>query len=139
MITFKIMKNLLYLIPVILFTGCMGFAIKEKVVGDFYLQATDIEEQLNFAYCPEDENGCFPIVHETVFAAGFNEQYFILKQHPNDNRNVTNYFILAHKEAKEQAGKAFVFTPLTLKEFEQQRKKLHLEKVKFTTVFKDLE
>jgi len=123
---------------VLLLASCQGFVIQEHIVDKYYLQATDIGEQLCLAYCP-DGNGCFPIIPETVFAAGYNEKYIIVKQHPNNNRSITNYFILTFAEAKERAGKDCLFIPLTLEEFEKQQKLLHLENVKFTTVFKELE
>lgn len=64
-------SKILYLSILCLFTSCRGFILKEKIVGNYYLIATDIEDQLDLSYCePTDKNGCTSIIEATIFAVG---------------------------------------------------------------------
>jgi len=126
-------------IILILLSSC-GFAIKKKIVGNYYLIATDTGEQLGLSYCdPKDSNGCFGITEGTVYSAGHNENYIVAKQHPNDNRQIINYFILPIKSKRNINGNFGLIGPLNLVEFEIKRRQLNITSIKFDVVYKELE
>jgi hypothetical protein len=122
-----------------LVSGCQGFVEKRKIVGEYYLQATDVEEQLNLAYCPDTANGCFPIIHEVVFAAGYSGNYLFAKQHPDNNKKITNYYILTFDEAKRRAGMDSISVPLTREQFEAKKKLLGIKNANLSVIFKEME
>jgi hypothetical protein len=126
--------------------SCMGVAIKEHIVNDYFLIATDLPNDCDFTYqdSPPDGNTFVVIVPATVFAVGFNNQYLIVKQHPRvfpdpPNKKVTNYYIIPnHKTIPPNIDKE-VIGPLTLEQFNQKRKELNIESIQFTKVIKELE
>ena len=69
-------------------------ALKEKITRAYYLTAADVLDQCALSYNYSEEEGCFVIVPRTVFAVGFNDNYIIVKQHPDNNKKHTNYFIV---------------------------------------------
>lgn len=103
----------------ILFSGCiggLGFDTKDKVVGNYYLVAPDDESQLSLDYCdPADQNGCSGVIDATVFAVGYNKEFIIAKQHPNNNRNTTNYYLLPIKNGAQPNNNDLI-GPLTLEQ-----------------------
>lgn len=138
-------QRILYLLILSLLSGCLGFDIKQKVVGNYYLIATDEEEQLSLSYCePSDQNGCGGIIEGTVFAVGFNANYIIVKQHPRifpnpPNKNITNYYILPLKDTMNWRTKNGLIGPLTLDQFNEKRKELNIpDSLKFTYENEDL-
>jgi len=74
------------------FAGC-GFVYDEKITGPYRLVATDVSGQMSVCYTLEKGN-CIGRVPETVFSVGWNDRFIVAKQHPLNNRSVTNYFIL---------------------------------------------
>ena len=75
----------------------------------------------------------------TVFAAGWNDEYIIVKQHPmgpgaaSSDRSVTNWYIVRISDDN-------VFGPLTEDEFVAKRVELGVPgTLSFTRVFKNLE
>jgi hypothetical protein len=145
------------------FYGCgwQGFVYNEKVVGDYYLQATDIGEQMCLLY---EENGVANmnsmVIPPTVFAVGHTDKYIIVKQHPainKDYRKVTDYYIVkifvtpvtlpdtiisgvkCYKKTIAPPD-SNIIGPLTLERFTQKRKELNIpDSLKFDTEIKDLE
>ena len=133
-------SNILYLIILISFSSCSGFILKEKIVDNYYLIATDIEEQLDLSYYePTDKNGCVSVIEATVFAVGFTDNYIVAKQHPYIfpnavNNKITNYFILPiNKKGEHFKGNLSLIGPLTLKQFNEKEKELGITfDLKFT-------
>lgn len=128
---------LAYLILLVL-CGC-GFAIKENIIGNYYLIANDTGEQLGLSYCdPKDVSGCIGITEGTVFSVGHNKDYIIAKQHPNNDRKIINYFILPTRP-KNKSSNFGLEGPLNLMDFEEKRKKLNITSIKFDIVYKELQ
>jgi hypothetical protein len=95
-----------------------GFAEDQHLVGPYRLVATDTTEQMSLMYSLGDDV-VIACVEDTVFAVGWNERHIVAKQHPKNDRAVTNYFYLDMKaESKPCAG---VTGPLTAPEFESAR------------------
>src|SRR5579872_1181470 len=130
--------KVIFLFIMCLLTGCLGFDTKEKVVGNYYLVATDDEVQLSLSYCdPADKNGCVGITEPTVFAVGYNKDYIIAKQHPYNAKNITNYFILPiDPKRKSKWGDNFgLIGPLTLEQFNDEKRELNMsDSLKFSVV-----
>ena len=132
-------KNL-WLLILCLLSGCTGFSSKENIVGNYYLIATDTDEQSSLSYCePADKNGCIGIIEATVFAVGYNKDYIIAKQHPRvdpkvPNKSVTNYFILPiTKKETHWGSNSGLIGPLRLDQFNEKKKELNLPPdLKFT-------
>ncbi|MDR2809097.1 MAG: DUF3997 domain-containing protein [Tannerellaceae bacterium] len=97
--------------------------------------------------CYKLENGDYiGVAGSTVFAAGYNDDFIIVKQHPlscltmNVNRNVTNYYIIPLKYKVHDWPYENRIGPLSEKEFQAKRKELKIpDSLTFTRTFKKLE
>ena len=93
--------------------------------------------------------GMAPSFKPTVFAAGYNNDYIIAKQHPliearhdSIDKSITNYYIVPRKEEINNWTEYYglIIGPLTESEFNQKRKELGIaDNVTFSKVIKDLE
>jgi hypothetical protein len=133
------MKKIILLMVVSLCCSCQQPDTLRQITGDYFLIAIDSEEQLALSWQDPHGSMYFPIVESTVFAVGYDENYIVAKQHPKDLIDITNYFILPIKNVAADTSINGLIGPLTLHEFEQKRKELNLEQLKFTIVYKDLE
>lgn len=126
------------LVSLLFISGCGGVS-EYKVVGRYYLVAVDYVKEgtsLNFQL---DDNSSYGVVKETVFAVGFNESYIIAKQHPSNNRAITNYFIVPIYTENTLWAEKGVIGPLTLEQFNEKRKELNIpDEVTFTKEIEDL-
>jgi hypothetical protein len=128
------MKGAVFL--TLLFCSCgfgRGFVIKEKIVGNYYLVAADIEEDLSLSYhVDSDGDNWATVVDPTVFAVGYNEKYIFVKQHPRvfpnlPDKRLTNYFILPLKQGFNWKTKNGLIGPLSETEFERKRIELGIQ------------
>lgn len=122
-----------------LLSGCiggLGFVTEDHILGNYYLVAPDDDIQLSLSYHePSDGDNYGTFIIGTVFAVGYNEKYIIVKQHPNNNRNVTNYFILPLIKGFNWRTNNGLLGPLTLDQFNEKRKELNIpDSLKFTIV-----
>ena len=116
---------LLALAVVAVLSGC-GFVHDEHLVGPYYLTAVDTTEQMSLGYAVEGESRVGRI-DETVFAAGWNDRYIVAKQHPKNDRRVTNYFFLdMTRDSKYADPSASVTGPMTEAEFRAKKAELGL-------------
>jgi hypothetical protein len=125
-----------------LLQSCIGSAHHEKLNSGYYLSAIDVKEDMVIGF--QDRDYGIGIIEATVFAVGQNDEFIIAKQHPkvspsDMNKTVINYFIIPLKNKVSQSPEKNIYGPLTLEEFERKRKKLNIENLDFTFVFKDLE
>jgi hypothetical protein len=140
--------NIAILIIIFMLTSC-GFVIKERIIYNYYLTATDIPEQLSLTYNDSrTPNSYTHIIQNTVFAVGHNDNYIIAKQHPCidtgggiiENKSITNYYILQITSlGNGQTTSHMSGGPMTLEEFEKMRKQLNITNIEFTKVYHDLE
>jgi hypothetical protein len=95
---------------------------------------------MSLAYSVNDENSSFvDVIGETVFSGGFNDKYLIIKQHPLNNKKITNYYIvLIYREFNYSPEKG-VMGPYTLDAFNKKCKELNIEDIKFTITNSELE
>ena len=128
--------------------GGFGFAIEEKIIDNYYFTALDSGEGCTLSYHEETENGYSPIIKPTVFAAGYNKDYIIAKQHPliegrpESDKSITNYYIVPRKKEINNWTEYYglIIGPLTELEFKEKRKELGIpDEVTFSIVIKDLE
>lgn len=135
-------KIIVAVLLILSLTGC-GLTINDKIVGNYYLEAVDTQQELTVCYRDPDETTSTLLIDQTVFAVGHNDQYIIAKQHPSkfgksiDKKN-TCYFILPVTTTPE-AEIAKPIGPLTMAEFDLKRKELGIEAIAFTTVYSELE
>jgi hypothetical protein len=113
------------------FSNC-EFAEDYKITEKYHLIAVDIGEDMSLCFSSRHEI----IIDQTVFAVGFNENYIIVKQHPYNNRTITNYYIVPIYKEETLFPEKGILGPLTLEQFNEKKKELKLLKVKFTKVIK---
>ncbi len=140
------MKKITFaLFSILVFNSCDEFLIEKNIVGNYCIYKSEGSEGAYLAHKEDNQKGYSGIIEATVFAAGYNENYIIVKQHPRSfpnppNKKITNYFILQNKKSMDWETKNGLIGPLTLQEFNEKRKELNIPNdVTFTTVIKDLE
>jgi len=140
------MKNLFFLFILLVFSGCSGLAIKEEITKNYYFIAVDIREDCALSYHePSDASNYGTVIEATVFAAGYNDKYMIVKQHPRTfpnqpDKKITNYYILPLKKEMNWRTKNGLIGPLTQEEFTEKRKELNIsDSLTFTKVIEELE
>jgi hypothetical protein len=107
------------------FAGC-GFVHDEKITGPYRLVAIDVSEQMSVCYTLK-KGDCIGRIPETVFSVGWNDRFIVAKQHPSNNRSVTNYFILEMaRDSKLADPSASVTGPLAATAFEERMASLAL-------------
>jgi hypothetical protein len=120
------------------FIGCKGVS-DEQVVGRYYLVAMDyVKEETSLSYKLEDGN-YVGVVDKTIFAVGFNDNYIIAKQHPSNNRAITNYYIVPIYKENTLSPEKGLIGALTLEQFNEKRKEFNIpDEVTFTKEIEDL-
>jgi hypothetical protein len=110
---------------------------QEHLVGPYSLSAIDVPEQMSIYYELGDGSGIGRI-DATVFSVGWSGQYIVAKQHPANNRSITNFFYLdISKDSKYAEPSNSVVGPLTEAEFARKKRELALPD--FTRTIKSLE
>jgi hypothetical protein len=119
-------------------TACWQTVIfDEKITGLYRLSAIDISEQMSVCYELKDEDSCVGRIPETVFSVGWNEHFIVAKQHPSNDKSVTNYFILdMRKDAKFLDPSVSVTGPLSEAQYKRQPMLMSLPR--FSRTFDDL-
>jgi len=128
----------------LLYTSC-GLVINENIFGNYYLVASDTNEDLCLSYHESCDGGIYgTVVTPTVFAIGYNENYIIVKQHPRafpnpPDKSITNFYILPVKNGFNWRTNNGLLGPLTFDQFNQKRKELNIpNSLNFTKEMKDL-
>jgi hypothetical protein len=115
--------------------GC-GFVHDEQLTGNYRLIAVDVLEQMGVDRSL-DGGVAVGRINETVFAV-WDQRYIVAKQHPRNNRTVTNYYYLEMaKDSSNADPGASVTGPLTEAEFNQRKTELKLPE--FTRTFRELQ
>ena len=113
------------LMSVLLVSGC-GFVHNEHITGPYRLIAVDVDDQMSISYDLGD-GAAVGRIDETVFAFGFDERFIVAKQHPNDDRSLTNFFYLdMTKDSKYAEPSDSVTGPLTQEQFDSAATRLNL-------------
>jgi hypothetical protein len=132
----KHIRTVVLLVTSLLLSGC-GFVHDERLTGNYRLIAVDVMEQMSVNHSLNNGSAVGRI-NETVFAVGWDQRYIVAKQHPNNNRVVTNYYYLEMaKDSPYADPSASVTGPLTETEFKQRQAELRLPDFKRT--FKELQ
>ena len=113
--------------------------LNNNIFDNYHLMATDDWGQLNLSYYEPTGKNYVPVIKKTVFALGYNKKYIVAKQHPDNSKTITNYFILPTKRKYLPGDNFGLIGPMSATDFEQKRKELKLEKVDFSIVYKELE
>ena len=112
-------------------TSC-SYAYHKHLVGSYHLSAIDVMRQMSIYYDgPSDETA--GRIDQTVFSVGWNDQYIVAKQHPNNNRTITNFFyiIIAYDGPNSDLSKCVV-GPLTEAEFIKKQGEMRLPSFQLT-------
>ena len=140
------MKKIIYLLSIVIIGCGDGFTHKERLISNYYLTALELNEDMSLSYSVSKENDAFVgVVNPTVFAIGHNEEFIIVKQHPEKSpyqpdKSITNYFIIPLKDKIAESEEKNVIGPMTKEEFEKKREELGVPKsLTFTKVFEELE
>lgn len=116
---FASLANAIAIALVLALSGC-GFVHDEKIVGAYHLAATDTPQQMGVCYSLENGD-CVGRIPETVFSIGWNDQFIVAKQHPSNDRSVTNYFILEiARDSKLATPSTSVIGPISATEFKNK-------------------
>ena len=134
----KTINNILFFFLILFLTSCMdlGSTPSKHVVGEFYILLPDPAGQITLSYQNQDNKGSYwGVVGAMVFSVGYNEKYIIAKQHPqtfpkSPNLKITNYYIVPIDMYVAKTHQVPI-GPLTLEQFNEKRKELNIEKVKF--------
>jgi len=105
--------------------------------GPYELLWIDDPDQTSLNYDLGKNGSSIGVVDWTVFGVGSNDRYIVVKQHPQGNKAVTNYFIVDKRGALPTNPARAVLGPLTQGEFSVHTRSLHLPK--FSKVLSSLE
>ena len=105
--------------------------------GPYELLWIDVSYQTSLDYDFGRNGGAIGLVDWTVFAVGSNDRYIVVKQHPDGNKAVTNYFVVDKSRALPTDPTRAVLGPLTQSEFSAKARSIKLPK--FTKVLSSLE
>jgi hypothetical protein len=109
----------------VLLAGC-GFVHDEHLVGPYYLTAVDTDEQMSLGHALAGGERVGR-VDETVFAVGWDDRYLVAKQHPKNDRRVTNYYVVDRARDRADADPAASVTgPLSEAAFLAKKAELSL-------------
>ncbi len=76
---------------------------------------------MSICYAADDQDTCNERISETVFSVGWNERFLVAKQHPSNDKSVTNYFILdMSTDKKNLNSSASVMGPFSESEYKKQ-------------------
>ncbi len=110
---------------VFLLCAC-GFVHDEHLIGPYRLIAIDVSEEMSIRYSMAGGDAIGRI-NSTVFAYGWNDKYIVAKQHPMNNRAVTNYYYLdIAKDGELVDPSVSVVGPMTEREFSLRTMELNL-------------
>ncbi len=136
---------LLLIITFELIQSCGGLVYNEHLFSNYYLTATDDEDDMSLSYhAAKDGSDYGTIVPATVFAIGYNSNYFIIKQHPritpnNPDKKITNYYILPIKAEFNYRSMNGLIGPITFEQFQIKRHELGIpDSLTFKKEFEDL-
>lgn len=121
--------------------SCFPFSGDEKHLdGPYYLWEGDVSEDMALYYRVNEDSGVNRIP-STVFAVGWDKRHIIAKRHPNNDRSITEYYILDRSKDAPLADPSTSITgPLTGEQFEVQRRVLGVSpSVEFSYVARSLE
>jgi hypothetical protein len=116
--------------------GGIGLAYEKKLSGNYALVATDVLEQMDVSKMLPS-GSALGVIPATVFAVGWDNNFIIAKQHPNDaphhiDKSVANFYILRVIDGS-------LTGPLDESAFQIKRKELQVrEGLVFTLVFDEL-
>ncbi len=130
-----------FIIGLVLFLGCSS-SYEEELIGRYSIKALDVRSNMAVYY--QDGEYLIGVIKPTVFSFGFNDEYIIVKQHPENfpeiDRSVTNYFIIPLKDKVSQSFEKNLIGPMTEKQFKAKREELGIsDELTFSETFKDLE
>ena len=102
--------------------GGIGLAYEKELPGKYCLEATDTLEQMCVAKMPTDGGNVYDhVIAKTVFEAGWNDNFIIVKQHPDGNEKFTSIFIVRTSDGNVSESRSE-------SDFASQREKLGVPK-----------
>jgi hypothetical protein len=137
------MKNfiklkIITLVILLLFIFSCNDLNEKHIIGRYYLDTVDYVEELMSLYFKYDDGNSIGVVNQTVFAVGFNEKYIVVKQHPDNNKKITNFYIVPIYKEETYWPEKGLLGPLTFEQFQEKRKELNLTNVEFTIIKESL-
>lgn len=132
-------KQLLLLLTLLVLSGCLSdYNYNQEITKGYSLGAMDEKE--NMSLYVSNDGYDVGIVSETVFAVGYNDSFIIVKQHPNNNRSITNHYIIPLKYSISKSSEKNVIGPLIDIAYQAMIVKLNIvHPPAFKIVFSDLE
>lgn len=122
----RLYRSLLSAVALIFLSSCIFEGHNEKLTGRYRLTTADDDLKMHVGY--ELKNGhTIGRIQETVFSVGWNERYIVAKQHPKNDRAITNHFYLEMALDSEYAEPSVsVKGPFSATEFEKEQTELGL-------------
>lgn len=112
--------------------SCNGFVLKKHIIGNYYLTAPDIIEQISLSQKEKTSNSNYSIiVGAVVFSVGFDNAYIYLKQYPNyPHKDRIDYYIVPIKDDYNRAANKY--GPYTLSEFKIKCNEFNITDINFS-------
>lgn len=131
-------KIIIIFVLLFLIISCVGgFAVKEEIMPNYFLIATDDINELGLSYHEDTDGDVYgTLIDATVIAVGFNDKYIIVKQHLNNSKGM-NYYILPIKKGMNWRTNNGMLGPLSLNQFEVKRKELNILNLTFNKKIDD--
>ena len=99
----KTVNRIIVILAIVTLNSCGQPAVHRHLTDEFYLTAPDLLEQLSVSYHYSGV-AYSNLVNEMVVAVGFNDNFIIVKQRPND-KDTTLYYIIDVNEIQKEREK----------------------------------
>ena len=131
-------KFIIFLIG-IAFIGC-DMAIKDNIVGNYYITAADVGEQAALSYKDSEGENYYHVIQSCVYSVGFNDKFIVAKQHPYEfvkgiDKSVTLYYILPILSERDWNIDDGLIGPLDKNQFKVKSDSLGIQNIGFTIVY----
>jgi hypothetical protein len=124
------------LIAALVLSGC-GFVHDEQLTGPYHLIAVDTLGEMSLSYRLPGGRAVGRIP-QTVFSVGWDNRYIVARQHPGNNRSITQFYYLTISRDSAYADPSVSVTgPMSEPEF--LRKQAELGLPAFSRTIKSLE
>lgn len=121
----KRIKACLFLGAICTLSACDSYY--QKQIGEsYFLRYTDLKRTMDLGFGTEESSeGLIP---PTVFEVYWNDQYILVKTHPDfpDNRTLTDYYIIEKVVFGEKRARDYMVGPVAKQAYERNIKALHL-------------
>ena len=128
---------MLFIGLVLIIQSCGWLEKREQIeiIGDYAVGWNDLESNRCIRKSTNGCSGCYSILVEGyVYGVGHNENFIIVKQHPNPDTSVTNYYVIDVAKNSKQTSQG-INGPLSKSRFEELLRELKISHLAFDLNF----